>query len=184
ALWFLEVNSELVWVGDEGVTETQGASERYGIEWTNYYQVTDWLTLDADFAFTHSEFKNAPEGAEKVPLSLGTVITTGATIDLPNGIFTSVRMRHFDDVPLNESGSIEAGATTLVNLGLGYRYKGFRIEGNIFNLFDRRDNDVAYLYQNRLQGEVAGSGDQGGHEDIHFHPVESRTFRIQFTYSF
>ena len=51
ALWWLDIDSELVFVGDAGTTEAGRPSRRYGIEWANYYTPTDWLTFDADFSF-------------------------------------------------------------------------------------------------------------------------------------
>ncbi|MGR9054047.1 MAG: TonB-dependent receptor, partial [Gammaproteobacteria bacterium] len=60
ALWWLQSSGELVFVGDAGTTEPSGGSQRYGVEWSNYYQPTDWLTLDADFAWTKSRFEDLP----------------------------------------------------------------------------------------------------------------------------
>ena len=62
ALWWLESSQELVFVGDAGTTEVNGKSHRYGVEWTNYYKPTDWLTLDADFAFTSAHLCDNPRG--------------------------------------------------------------------------------------------------------------------------
>ncbi len=50
AIWQMHLDSELIFRGDEGTTEPLPASERQGIEWTNYYQVCDWLTAFADFS--------------------------------------------------------------------------------------------------------------------------------------
>jgi hypothetical protein len=61
AVWWLQMNSELVFVGDAGTTEPTGKSERYGVEWSNYYQPTDWLTLDADFAFSAANYTGVPK---------------------------------------------------------------------------------------------------------------------------
>ncbi len=36
SLWWLDSESELVYVGDAGVNEAGSASRRFGIEWTNY----------------------------------------------------------------------------------------------------------------------------------------------------
>src|SRR5690606_12088891 len=54
SLWQLDLDSELVFVGDAGGTEASDASRRYGIEVANFYRVGSWLTLDADIAFTHA----------------------------------------------------------------------------------------------------------------------------------
>ncbi len=77
-------------------------------------------------ALTQSEFTGVPVNQKEVPNSVGTTLSGGATIDLPNDLFDSLRVRHFDDIPLTEDGSIFADSTTVVNLGTGYRYKDFR----------------------------------------------------------
>ncbi|MEE9339831.1 MAG: TonB-dependent receptor [Methylococcaceae bacterium] len=178
SLWWLELDSELVFVGDGGGTESSGKSQRYGLELTNYYKPFDWLTLDFDVALTQSEFTGVPANQKEVPNSVGTTLSGGATIDLPNGLFGSLRVRHFDDIPLTEAGSIFADSTTVVNLGTGYRYKDFRLELNVLNLFDSGDSDITYYYESRLDGETTGVG------DIHFHPVEPRTIRVQASMQF
>ena len=55
--------SELLFIGDAGTTEASRPSQRYGIEWTNFYTLTDWLDLDADIAWTHTRFTDSdPSG--------------------------------------------------------------------------------------------------------------------------
>jgi outer membrane receptor protein involved in Fe transport len=57
--------------------------------------------------------------------------------------------------------------------------KQTRLRFDVFNLFDRRDNDITYFYTSRLPGEPAA-----GINDYHFHPVESRSFRIALLLNF
>src|SRR5690606_31594049 len=63
AFWWLDIDSELLFIGDAGNTEASRPSRRYGVEVANYYTLTDWLSLDLDVSFSHSEFRDeAPEG--------------------------------------------------------------------------------------------------------------------------
>ena len=39
SLWYLGLDSELLFVGDAGTTEPGRPSRRYGVEWTNYWRV-------------------------------------------------------------------------------------------------------------------------------------------------
>ncbi len=176
-LWYLELDSELVFVGDAGTTEPSGESERYGIEFNNYYQATDWLTLDLDIAFTHAEFTD--EEDDEIPNSVGRVITTGASVDFDNGLFGSIRARHFGDVPLVEDNSVDGGSTTIVNLQAGYSFlENLDIRLDVFNLFNSNDNDISYFFESRLPGEP-----MGGVSDVHFHSVEPRTIRLSLQLS-
>lgn len=178
ALWQLRLDSELVFVGDAGTTEPSGESKRYGIEWSNYYQPLDWLTLDFDMALTRARFINAGSHANNIPNSVGRVITGGITVDHPSGGFGSVRVRHFGAMPLNEAGTVEANSTTIVNVGLGWRWQDrFRVSLDILNITDSEDAEISYNYVSRLPGEPAS-----GVDDVYFHPVLPRQFRgtVQF----
>ena len=63
ALWKLDFDSELVYIGDAGATEASGASTRKGIEWNNRYVPVPWLLFDADLAWSHARFKSG----ERIP---------------------------------------------------------------------------------------------------------------------
>ncbi|MGX2031201.1 TonB-dependent receptor [Methylocaldum gracile] len=179
AVWWLESDSELVFAGDAGTTEPTGKSERYGVEWTNFYKPVDWLTLDADFAFTSASYRDAPRGANDIPNSVGRVISAGAVAELPYNFFATVRLCHFGHVPLTEDGSVDAGDTTLVNLGAGYQYRQLKLAVDVFNLFDSKSNDIAYYYTSRLPGEPPE-----GVDGVLKHPVMPRQVRVTASVSF
>ncbi|MDD1625968.1 MAG: TonB-dependent receptor, partial [Methylococcaceae bacterium] len=141
---------------------------------------TDWLTLDADFALTSAHYATTPVGETNsyIPNSVGKVISTGATVVAPNGLFGTIRLRHFGDVPLDPSGTFWAGNTSIVNLGAGYKQKKYKLEIDLFNIFDSTANDIAYAYQ---YAYPAGASPQTG---ILKHPVEPRMVRGTFTLNF
>lgn len=180
ALWWLESDQELVFVGDVGTTEIKGKSHRYGVEWTNYYKPSDWLTLDVDFALTSARYLTTPEGETNnyIPNSVGKVITTGATVLAPNGLFSSIRLRYFDDMPLDPSGTFWSGSTHVVNLGMGYKQKKYKLEFDMSNTFDSTANDIAYAYQSSYP---SGATSQAG---IMKHPIEPRMMRATITLNF
>ena len=186
AIWYLELDSELLFVGDAGTTEASGKSQRYGIEWNNFYRVTDWLTLDFDLALTEPEFDNGDE----IPGSMGRVITTGASIDLPSGIFGALRVRHFGDSPLIEDGSVEAESTTVVNLRAGYRWRDqLTVAVDVFNLFDSEDPDISYFFESCLPSDPPAAcgatlASRDGVSDIHSHPAEPRQVRATIEWQF
>ena len=175
AIWWLESSQELVFVGDEGTTDINRKSHRYGIEWTNYYQPTEWLTLDADYALTTARY--ADDGAY-VPNSVGRVISAGATVVAPNGLFGTIRFRHFGVVPLDEVGEFWSGDTNIVNLGAGYKRKWYKLEVNVFNILGSQSNDIAYAYESAYPN---GAATVNG---ILKHPVEPRMVRGTITINF
>jgi hypothetical protein len=179
AFWYLTLDSELLFVEDAGITEPSRASRRYGVEWTNFYKPFPWLALDFDIAYSHTRFTEDDPAGNYIPGAVETVIATGVAIDLPNGLFGSLRTRYFGSRPLIEDNSVRSKSTTLVNLEAGYTYKNLRAQIDVLNLFDSHRHDIDYFYVSRLPGEPAE-----GVADVHFHPVEPRTVRFHLAYRF
>jgi hypothetical protein len=81
-------------------------------------------------------------------------------------------------MPLDPSGTYWAGNTSIVNLGAGYKYKKYKLEVDLFNIFDSASNDIAYAYQ---YAYPVGATPQTG---IMKHPVEPRMVRATVTINF
>jgi hypothetical protein len=81
SFWLLDLDSELLFIGDAGTTEAGRPSRRYGVEWTNYYRPWSWLVLDADFSFSRARFKDDDPAGDHIPGSIETVVAAGATVD-------------------------------------------------------------------------------------------------------
>lgn len=179
-LFWLKSDSELVYVGDAGTNEAGPGSERYGIEWANYWRPTSWFSMDAEVALTHGRFTgvgNDDHIPSSVPLMASGGVNFGAQGNA-EGFFANVRARFFDRRPLIEDNSVKGKDSFLVNASVGYRRQNWEVAVDCLNLFDRGDNDIEYFYESRPAGESAGV------EDIHFHPTEPRTFRLRVTYRF
>ena len=180
ALWQLNLESELVFSGDAGDTQPSRASRRRGIEWNNHYLARPWLLLDADIAISQARYtQHAPEG-DFIPGSIATVVALGATVTDLGPWFGHIQLRVFGPRPLIEDNSQRSRATTLASLRMGYKFApGVRLALDVFNLFDRKASDIDYYYTSRLQGEPAA-----GVDDVHFHPVEPRSFRLSLSATF
>ncbi len=178
--WFLELDNELLFVGDAGTTEPTQKSHRLGVSWTNFYRPLPRLSLDLDISLTHARFVDAPEGDDRIPGALENVVAAGIMWDaVGRGVFGAVRLRHFGQYPLTEDNAVRAVPTTLLNVSLGYLFDEIRVMLNVFNLFDAKDNDIQYFYASRGRSEPPG-----GVEDIHFHPVEPRQVRVSVSWGF
>ena len=53
ALWYLKLDQEFVYVGDEGVVEPGGKSRTMGIDLSVRYQPVKWLFFDMDANYSH-----------------------------------------------------------------------------------------------------------------------------------
>ncbi len=179
ALWALGLDSELLFVGDAGITEPSAASHRQGVTLANFYRPIPQLSLDFDVSFARARFVDVPQGEDHIPGALENVIAAGATWSTPGaGLFGAVRLRHFGSYPLIEDNSVRSTATTLFNTDLGYLLaSGLRLQVSLLNLFNTRASDIQYYYTSRLQGEPVE-----GVNDVHFHPVEPRQIRASLAW--
>lgn len=185
SVFMLELDSELVFVGDGGATEANRPSQRTGVELSNFFQLNDHMAFDFDLTLTDAEFTDtAPEGDE-IPGAVGTTIAAGLSFDdieAPGGqegeLYGALRWRYFGDVPLIEDGSVEWDSSSTFNARLGWRFaNGADVAIDVFNLLDSDDSDVQYFYGSRLPGEPSG-----GFEDVHFHPLAGRSARLTFSW--
>jgi len=179
SLWTLKLDSELLFVGDAGITEASRESERRGIEAGAIWNPVSWLILDADLAWSRSRFTQFDPAGDRIPGAVESVASVGLAVDHPSGWFGGARLRHFGAAPLIEDDSVRSDPTTLVNLEAGYHLTdNIQLSAALFNVFDSRDNDITYFYESQLPGETQPVS------DIHFHPVEPRTFRLTLRATF
>lgn len=179
ALWQLDTASELLFVGDAGTTEPSRPSRRYGVEWNNLYVVSDWLAFDVDLAWSHARFRDFDSAGSYIPGAVSATANLGMTVDHLGSWFGAVRVRYFGPRPLLEDNSVRSSASALTNLRLGYQIDPkTQLALDVFNLFDRRLNDIEYWYQSQLVNESAAVADR------HIHPAESRNVRLSLSYRF
>jgi len=174
AAWMLDLDSELLFVGDAGTTDAGRPSRRYGIEVTTYYAPRPWLTFDADMSLSHARFRDDDPIGQRIPGALQRVVAGGMTISNVRSFSGSLRLRHFGPRDLIEDGTVRSQSTTLVNGQLVFAAsKPVSVVVDAFNLFDAEVNDIDYFYTSRLPGEPLT-----GVTDRHLHPALPRTVRI------
>jgi hypothetical protein len=179
SLWQLELDSELLFVGDGGSTEANRASRRRGIELATYWQPLDWLIMDLDLAWSHARFTYFDVAGDRIPGAVERVASLGVVANHPSGWFGGARLRYLGSAPLIEDDSARSESTSLLHLGGGYRLnEAMSVELSVFNALDARDNDITYFYESRLAGESAPIA------GLHVHPVEPRTARVTLTVEF
>jgi len=178
SLWYIESDSELVYVGDAGTSEAGDASERWGVEVSAYWRPVDWFSADIEYAWSDAKFVGVPSSINAIPNSIEHTVSAGLTVGREEGWFGSLRARYFSPRPLNESGSIDSDSSFLVNGRIGYRQEDWEVSLDVLNIFDEKDNDIEYFYESRLPGEAMGV------EGRHLHPVEPRQVRLNVTYHF
>ncbi|HTS09319.1 MAG TPA: TonB-dependent receptor [Candidatus Eisenbacteria bacterium] len=183
SLWYLYSTSELQQSGDTGSTvASKSPSNRYGVEWANFYTPLEHLAFDFDLAYSKALFTtidpddaapNSP-GGRYVPEAVGLVISSGVTVQNYQGFWGSLRLRAFGPRNLTSDAIYQSSSTILLNAEVGYRFNDkWRVEAQLFNLLDRQDHDIDYAYASRVTPTAAAV-----FTDV-FHPVEP--FQVRFS---
>ena len=181
--WYLDFDSELIYVGDSGSTEVGPASRRTGIEVTNYIYPNPWVAMDIDVSLSRARFVDLPEGENFIPGALNRVVSAGIAVNPPEGVpagpFGGLRLRHFGPRPLVEDNSVQSRSTSIVNGEIGYKFsERLRLIVEGFNLFDVEASDIDYFFESQLPGEPEPV------EDLHFHAAIPRSARVALRVSF
>jgi outer membrane receptor protein involved in Fe transport len=181
ALYQLDYDSELLFAGDAGSTADTGRpSRRKGIELSSYYKLASWLTVDGDVAYARTRYRDADPVGQYIPGSIEGVASLALTVDNVGPWFGALQLRYFGPRPLIEDNSVRSKATGTVNGRVGYKLgRDLRLTMEVYNLTNRRDSAIDYAYVSRLPGEPAE-----GKFDVHFHPIESRSIRLNLIANF
>jgi outer membrane receptor for monomeric catechols len=175
SLWRLDLQNELVYVGDEGGTEVRGPSRREGIEIEMRGRIAPWLWGDLDAAFSRA---NLSETGDPVPLAPRRLISAGLTLRTPGGWSGSLRARHLGDRPAIEDESFTAEGYTVVDARAAWEHGPLEYWLNIENLTNSDFREAQFFNESRLPSEPAPVG------DIHFTPGNSRNYRFGVAYRF
>lgn len=177
--FWLDLASELVFSGDEGTTQPNAATRRFGTELALFWRPTARVSLDTAAAWTHARFRGVEPGQAFIPSATPLVLSGGASVRMSPQVTLTARLRYFGSAPLVADNSHRSSATMLVNAGAYWERGRWRVSGEALNLFNVRDPDISYWYTSRLPGEPAA-----GVAGLHTHPTEPRQVRIVVRRSF
>jgi len=174
AVFVLDFDSELLFVGDAGTTEPSRPSRRIGVEWTNQYKPLPWMTIDLDVAQTHARFTDFDPVGAHIPGAPAWAASSAITLGGETGWFGSLKARYFGPRPLIEDDSVRSRSSLIFNARAGYKFdNGVRVQLDVLNLFNAQTNQIEYYYLSRLPGEPID-----GVADRHVHPAEPLAVRL------
>lgn len=176
--WWLNLDEELVFVGDAGETEISGKSQRIGIDIEGRGQIISWLWVDADVNLSQGKYLDEPNDVNQIPLAPRITSTGGLTAIHPSGWNVSLRYRHIGDRPANEDGSVIAEGYTVVNLGISYTYGPFEYFVAVENLFNVDWNEAQFDTESRLYHEPEPVS------ETHFTPGNPINLQVGISFQF
>lgn len=164
AAWYLFLEQEFVYVGDEAVVEPSGKTQRLGADFTLRWTISSWLFADFDLTYAHGKSVEDEEGQNYISLAPDLTSTGGLNFKTDFGINGSLRYRYIKDRPANEDNSIVALGYTVIDARLNYTRKSYEVFIGIENLFNTVWNEAQFATLSRLRTELVPV------EELHYTP--------------
>jgi outer membrane receptor protein involved in Fe transport len=178
ALWYLKLDQEFVYVGDEGVVEPGGKSRRLGVDLSARYQPVKWLFFDMDANYSNGRAVEEVKGEDYLPLAPVFTSIGGITYKSNMGLNGGIRYRYMGDRPANEDYSIVAKGYLVSDAVVSYERKKFEVGLSVQNLFDVRWKEAQFNTESKLQNETTPVS------EIHFTPGTPFFFKTHIAFFF
>jgi outer membrane receptor protein involved in Fe transport len=176
AAWYLYLQQEFVYVGDEGVVEPSGRSRRMGLDLSARYQLTKTLFADLDLNTANPRSLDAERGQNYLPLAPVFTSTGGLSLQTQHGFSGSLRYRYIADRPANEDNTVVAKGYFITDLQANYARKNYTLGLTVQNLLNTRWKETQFDTESRLKGEAVPVS------EIHFTPGSPFFARLSLTY--
>lgn len=181
--FWLGIEDELVFVGDEGTTESSGRSKRLGVELVARADVTEWLYLRGDVAYTSARFTAGDVPVPQAPR----FVAKGAIGVREGGFAAELGLRHLGERYASEDfNDPKLSDYTVLDLGMRYRRGAFEVGLAVENLTDTDWRSSEFYYESCARQELGnrpectpatGIGTRDGVGDSHFTPGNRRNVR-------
>ena len=192
AYWWLDLSSELIFVGDSNAVEPRGGSKRHGYELVAFWRPVDWLGIDGVYTGSHARYLDVQEDPDYDPATApnllgrnieGSVESAGelgfSAVKGPWEV--SARLRYLGRYPLVPSGTKIADPETMLNLRGAYKFTHLTVYAELLNVLNDKGNDIVYYYATYIPG-VSAAGTQ---ESTRLSRTEEpRTLRWGLKYEF
>jgi hypothetical protein len=171
--FWLALQDELVFVGDEGTTESAGRTRRLGVELVARAELTEWLYLRGDLAYTWprlvSSDRPLPQAARFIGKGAVGVRFGGFAAEL--GVRSLGRRASSDD-----PHTPDLTAYTILDFGMRYRTNYFELGIDFENLADSEWRSSEFFFPScppsdlGVSPECPAAGGGAGIPDRHFTP--------------
>lgn len=151
--WYLFLQQEFVYVGDEAVVEQGGKTQRVGFDVSARYQFAkNWLA-DVNINYAHARDVESAKGENFIPLAPQLTSIGGISYQSKEGFNGSIRYRYLKDRPANSDNSITAKGYFVTDLSFNYTKRKYEIGLIVENLFNTTWNEAQFETTSRLREE-------------------------------
>ena len=173
AIWQLDVDSELLYVGDAGNTEAGRRSKRTGVEWSNHWSPSRHWLVDLNLAWTRPRYNDGAMEGSYIVNAVTRVAHLNVAMREMGPWSASVGVRYIGAAPLIEDNRVQSRSTLTTQLRINRRLDAnLDVALDVINLANRVNNDISYFYASQVSSTATSQ------QDVHVHPAEPRTFRL------
>lgn len=175
ALWYLWLDQEFIYVGDEGVVEAGGQTKRFGLDISTRYEIIKNLYADLDLSLANPRAIGVAKEENYLALAPRFTSVGGLTYRKQNGWNGSLRYRYMADRPANETYSVVAKGYFITDGAVHYSTRKWEAGLTIQNLLNTKWKETQFDTESRLKNETSPVS------EIHFTPGTPFSARLNFT---
>jgi outer membrane cobalamin receptor len=175
AIWYLWLDQEFVYVGDEGIVEAGGQTIRFGLDISIRYEIVKNLYADLDLSLANPRAIGVSKHESYLPLAPRFTSIGGLTYRKQTGWNGSLRYRYMADRPANETNTVVAKGYFVVDAAVNYSTKKWEAGLSIQNLLNTKWKETQFDTESQLKKETTPVS------EIHFTPGTPFFARLNFT---
>ncbi|GAC1601541.1 MAG: TonB-dependent receptor [Chitinophagaceae bacterium] len=155
AAWYLYLDQEFVYNGDDANVVPSGKTRREGIDIIARYQFTQKLFANCNINLTRPRALGLPKGEDYIPLAPTASSTGGIFYKNKEGFNGSISYRYIKSRPANEDNSIVAKGYFVADAAINYTNRRYEIGLAFENLLNTKWNEAQFATESRLRNEPA-----------------------------
>ena len=178
AVWYLHLNQEFVYVGDDGNIEPSGKTRREGIDIIGRYQFNKYIYANVNVNMTRGRAIGESKGEDYIPLAPSFTSTGGLFYKKKVGLNGGLSYRLIKNRPANEDNSIVAKGYCILDGALNFTRPKYELGLALENMLNTKWNEAQFATESRLKNETASV------RELNYTPGNPFSFRIKFAVFF
>lgn len=155
AAWYLYLDQEFVYNGDDANVIPSGKTRREGIDIIARYQFTNHLFISGNINLTRPKALGLPKGEDYIPLAPTASSTGGLYYKNKEGFNGSISYRYLKSRPANEDNSIIAKGYFVADAAINYTCSKYEIGMAFENVLNTKWNEAQFATESRLRNEMS-----------------------------
>lgn len=152
ALWYMHMNQEFVYVGDEAIVEPSGKSRRLGVDLGLRWEFLRNFYLQADYTYSNARMTEEAKGENYIPLAPVHTFLGGLTYKT-NALSAGIHCRWIGNRPANEDYSLTAKGYFITDINASYTIGKFTFGAIIENLFNVKWKEAQFATETLIPGD-------------------------------